>query len=113
MKKSIFLIVFTIFSINSLQAKYVSVDKATNLAEKFIFSNSTINSQIKSIDVYKEEGIDIFHYVNLEPKGFILISADDRITPLLGYSFENDFTIEDMPLNLRWLIRLFFITCIC
>ena len=49
-----------------MQAKYVSVDKATNLAEKFIFSNSTINSQIKSIDVYKEEGIDIFHYVNLD-----------------------------------------------
>lgn len=37
--------------------------------------------------------------------GFVIVSADDRVQPILGYSTENTFDITNMPPNLReWLM---------
>lgn len=37
--------------------------------------------------------------------GFVIVSADDRVQPILGYSTENTFDVTNMPPNLReWLM---------
>lgn len=37
--------------------------------------------------------------------GFVLVSADDRVQPILGYSIENTFDVTNMPPNLQeWLM---------
>lgn len=39
-----------------------------------------------------------------DPEGFIIVSGDDRVTPILGYSFENDFDPDGIPDNMRkWM----------
>ena len=41
---------------------------------------------------------------NLEPKGFILVSGDDRAQPMLAYSFESSFFIDNVPSNVSWMM---------
>jgi len=35
-------------------------------------------------------------------KGFVIVAGDDRVTPVLGYSHTNGFSVDDMPPNLKW-----------
>jgi len=74
----------------------------------FLDSKNRLQShQISNIEtVYNEENA-LFHLFNLNPQGFILISADDRAIPILGWSFENNFTLNDVPSNVNWLITKF------
>ena len=47
-------------------------------------------------------GFYIFNAVN--GNGFVIVSANDNAIPILGYSMEKSFQIENMPPNLRdWL----------
>ena len=74
----------------------------------FLDSKNRLQShQISNIEtVYNEENV-LFHLFNLNPQGFILISADNRAIPILGWSFENNFTLNDVPSNVNWLITKF------
>ena len=62
--------------------------------------NDQIES-VKNILIDEKDGTVFFYIVDFEPSGFALISADDRITPILGYSFINDFTPDNLPLQLE------------
>ena len=45
-----------------------------------------------------------YYVFALQPKGFVIVAADDRVEPILGYSYDNDFVVEDMPDHVRgWL----------
>ena len=47
---------------------------------------------------------ECFYVFSLQPTGFVIVSADERVKPILGYSYNNDFVVEDMPDNiLNWL----------
>jgi hypothetical protein len=39
---------------------------------------------------------------NLDEGGYILVSADDRLTPLLGQADRGTFDLDRMPANARW-----------
>lgn len=41
-------------------------------------------------------------YNRTDAPGFAVISGDDRLPSLLGYSFDNSFRTESMPENMRW-----------
>lgn len=45
-----------------------------------------------------------FYVINVGKNGFVMLSGDDRIKPILGYSYESSFSTKNMPENLRdWL----------
>ena len=47
---------------------------------------------------------EFFIFNNEEGKGFVIIAADDCVTPILGYSYDNSFAAENLPPNLKgWL----------
>ena len=47
---------------------------------------------------------DCYYVFSLQPKGFVIVAADNRVEPILGYSYDNDFTVTDMPDHVRgWL----------
>jgi len=35
-------------------------------------------------------------------EGFVIVSGDDRVTPVLGYSDTNSFTADNIPENMVW-----------
>ena len=49
----------------------------------------------------------IFVYTYSGAEGFMLVSADDAVAPLLGYSETNSFILDDMPENLASWMSLY------
>lgn len=114
MKKILFTILFLIFSI-SIFAKPVSEAKAKEVALNFLKNNtnSTVLNQVRSLNLSytlkSTTGNDldvqtIIYVFNIDNSGFIIISGDDSVIPVLGYSDENVFVSESMPINFKkWL----------
>src|SRR5687767_7391657 len=44
-------------------------------------------------------GLVLAHVVKLEPAGFVVVSADRRISPVIAYSFDGSFPYEDSRRN--------------
>ncbi|MEI6854229.1 MAG: C10 family peptidase, partial [Bacteroidota bacterium] len=40
-----------------------------------------------------------------DSKGFVIVSADDIVVPILGYSINNSFEVTQMPDNLEWWLQ--------
>ena len=43
-----------------------------------------------------------FYVVSRPEGGFVMVSGNDNVQPVLAFSFENDFVVEGMPDNVRW-----------
>ena len=47
---------------------------------------------------------EFYIFNNTAGKGFVIISANDCVKPILGYSYDNNISIDNMPPNLKsWL----------
>lgn len=49
-----------------------------------------------------EETVYFYVFATEKNDGFVIVSGEDRVLPVLGYSNENGFSAEDMPENLKW-----------
>ena len=45
------------------------------------------------------------YIVHLNPKGFIIVSSEDRTIPILGYSFSNTINTNNLPLQLEAILN--------
>ncbi len=50
-------------------------------------------------------GYDLFYIFNANiTEGYVIVAADDAVTPILGYSTEGGFNPNDIPINMeKWL----------
>ena len=107
MKK--FMLITTVI-IGLLFSSPVSEERALELAENFFFYRNNPNSSefiVESIQTYSKNNEDIFYVIKIEPVGFILISANNLIRPILAYSFENDYRDDNIPVNIEYLFNLY------
>lgn len=69
------------------------------LSHKGIIANST-KKTVETIDEIKnEEGITSFYVINYSKGGFVLLSADKRIQPIIAYSENNKFSFNENDYN--------------
>ena len=94
MKKTILTLLLVTLFFGGLQAKPVDVEKAKSLGVKFIKANTEIKSVSAELTytAYADNGQAAFYVFAVQPKGFVIVSADDRARPILGYSTESNFT---------------------
>lgn len=80
----------------ALQANPVDVATAKSLGVKFMKANTAIKAEAAELTytAYAENGQAAFYVFALQPKGFVIVSADDRAKPILGYSTESNFTAQ-------------------
>ena len=94
MKK--FLILFLTITVVSgaLQASPVDVERAKLLGIKFMKANTEMKSASAELTytAFADNGQAAFYVFAVQPKGFVIVSADDRAKPILGYSTESNFT---------------------
>ncbi|MDE0472423.1 MAG: C10 family peptidase [Ekhidna sp.] len=65
-------------------------------------SNSSLEVTEKII-IPDEQGNPAIYVVKFSEKGYIIFSATRKESPILGYSFENSFNIEALPLGMaQW-----------
>lgn len=58
----------------------------------------------QAIDSLTGAVTDCYYVFALQPKGFVIVAADERIEPILGYSYDNNFVVANMPAHVRgWL----------
>ena len=98
------LIVTTIF------ADGITIEEARQVAKNFYFEKSgTVQTKINFVEetVFNSENTPAYFIFNMEEeKGFVIVSADDVIAPIIGYSLENTFETENQPENVvYWMAQ--------
>ena len=103
------LFAFSVFFSWNLAAKEVNISDAKKVATHFYFEkynqyqaplsweDISILSMDKSI-----ENDQVYYYVfQMNPGGFVMVSAEDYLSPVLGYSFEDVFVSENQPAHVK------------
>ena len=102
-------IILIFLSLNIIFSAIVNEERALNIAENFYYSKNdprTNSFNISMIDNYTIEDEVIFYIFNLEPNGFMLISANDLIRPVLAYGYTENYRNETLPVNIQYLFDL-------
>ena len=96
MKKSVILMFVALCLSGGLQAKPVDVETAKSLGVKFMNINTTVKSAEAELTytAVADNGMACCYVFAVHPKGFVIVSADDRMRPILGYSTESNFTAQ-------------------
>lgn len=85
-------------------------EEALRNAEKYFSSTSSSRGkkaleqlQLRHAYTAKSRSGNALYVFSDNEKGiFTIVAADSRITPLLGYSFNNGFNAENIPCNVQW-----------
>lgn len=84
-------------------SKEVSKEDAKKLARNFYFEKSFIKSKLsfqESYSVSKQQ--KLLYYVFNINNGYIIVTADDRIQPIIAYSFTSAYSEENQPPVFQW-----------
>ena len=82
----------------------IDIQMARKVAENIIVERSNNNS-IKNFIVDTANGVDNFYIFNLEPSGFVIVSANENIIPILGYSFNKNLDLNNLPIQLNKVLN--------
>ncbi len=98
----------------SVSARQLSVREATALAEEFASKNMAKNDVSRSVAdemklVYSatmpDAAVDETAYYVFDrgtDGGYVIVSGDDRLRPVLGYAAQGRFDEDSIPPNMRW-----------
>ncbi|MDP4281409.1 MAG: C10 family peptidase [Bacteroidota bacterium] len=100
MKKLTSLLVLFLITFSFSFAGIVTPDKARQVAMNF-FSNKTINGKeaghiLNDLTKYYN-GSPVYYIFNFSGNGFVIVSADDQVRPVLGYSMEGTWSDDNFP----------------
>ena len=99
--KKLTLTLCLIAAIGSLMAGPVSQQKAQQIGAKFLsttsLSQKNAGIQLQLVSVAAERGATDYYVFNVENgEGFVVVSADDRVKPILAYSTSGNYNPQDV-----------------
>jgi hypothetical protein len=89
-------------SADSTLRKTAAQPKSLQLLYKSSSSVENGNANAKLRAASANETVYFYVFGGENNNGFVIVSGDDRVVPVLGYSDTNGFSADDMPENLRW-----------
>jgi hypothetical protein len=99
------LLLAMVLSVFGMRANPVDMNSARKVAVKFMNANTKTllrgSDDLQLVTTYNVSRGDAAFYVFNTPNGFVIVSADDCATPILGYSDESRFDTEDIPIQLQ------------
>ncbi len=106
MKKLVLLSLFCLL-LAALSSMQISSSEALSIAANWVnqISNSNTVAGIEAVNNPEQIDVTDWYVINFTQGGFILISADDRIQPVLGYNTTGSFRMVGMPDNLVWFTK--------
>ena len=96
-----------LFLVMPLIMKATPVDEGTAREVGFKFMNANAKTPMRGINdlqlvtTYNINRGDAAFYIFNTPNGFVIVSADDCATPILGYSDEGQFDMENIPIQMQ------------
>lgn len=108
MKKVAIIVLMTMF-LGIMCAEMVDESLATTVALRFFENMSKATGVVHSIKGYSsfDTPDPDFYIVNFEPKGFVLVAADQRSQPILAFSTDFTFPHEDIPESIQHFISAY------
>ena len=107
MKKLLFLMLLMLCCIGIAFAKPVGPDQAKKAALTYIKKAVQAYAKLSAeslVDITSTTPFREFYVFSIDQKGFILVSGDNKVVPILGFSTSGNFPGENMPDNFRgWL----------
>ncbi|MCD4697663.1 MAG: C10 family peptidase, partial [Bacteroidales bacterium] len=97
---AVFLVLLVFFKV---QGKEVQIEKAALVATNFYFDRSELTIkqfpllQISDTATISNDQVNIYYIFHFTSGGFVIIAADDRCYPVIGYSFEKQVYLETGP----------------
>lgn len=111
MKNLLLLATALILTINIYGAPRTE-SSALSIATKFLNSQASLKSKSKSNvtpqlihSIEKDGETAVYVYGKNIAEGFVLVSGEDTVTPILGYSDNGNFDYESLPENAKWWIN--------
>ena len=97
--------------VTTLFSAPIDLDTANKVADNFIRSIAEDSNQnvLVTFDqkVSSSSDIDLIYIYKVYPYGFVLISADNLVQPILAYSIDNNFKYDYESTNLSYIIELY------
>ena len=90
--KKILLIISAVLALNSLTANPVDVNTAKALGQKFAGADVSL-----AYTAFADRGEACFYVFNVGETGFVIMSADDFYRPIIGYSENGKFDVDNVP----------------
>jgi len=78
-----------------------NLKSASALEFKLDYISTNSEATLKSASVINDTAAYYYIYNVGNDQGFVIVSGDDRTTPVLGYSNEGEFTYENMPAHVK------------
>ncbi len=106
----LFSLLFLVITL-SVFAKKVEVSQARQAGLNFYYERANINQNI-SFDallitgetIVTENDITAYYIFDIGDNGYIIVTADDQLYPVIGYSFETSWSNEELPAHVQfWL----------
>lgn len=107
MKKIFLAVALSCLAIVNTWAEFVTPDKASQLAAGFLRMSvaPTAEQRVSQRAAVRGGQVEPEYYVFNKPTGgWVLISADDRVAPVIAYSHSGRFNADNMPANVsEWM----------
>ncbi len=104
---------FFIFGTFHLFAEVIPVDLAKKVAKNIYYeranlvksrSYNSINLSLVTAEEYK--GTPVYYIFNVgKNQGFVIVSADNSVKPILGYGFNGRFDLDNIPPGLQQIMN--------
>ncbi len=100
-----FIIIVLLISLISVQgnAAIVDITSAKHVGLNYWYAYSPVKEknindiQIKQTYIVNENSEPVYYVFNIAGGGFVIVSAEDAVMPILGYSYEGEFLIDNQP----------------
>ena len=103
MKRIVLFVLMVAMGMAVAKADPVDVQKARRIATNYLKMNGA--AQVELTDISSTMPYSEFYtFVGADGRGFVLVSGDDCVVPILGFSTSEVFSVKGMPTNIRgWL----------
>ncbi|MHC1707157.1 MAG: C10 family peptidase [Bacteroidales bacterium] len=108
-KSGILLVLILILGMLSVRSAEIVKSQAEIAARNWFYERINQYQQVDYTDIVIDEVIPVYHndlltyyIVNFKDKGYVLLSSDDQLTPVIGYSFETRYSPDNQPPQLKY-----------
>lgn len=108
MKKRTLLLCLLFAALFVANANPVDQNSAKEIGAKFLTASVGMRASTADLTLaktYRMDNGDAAFYVFSTLNGFVIVSAQDVAMPILGYSDEGPFNVDDIPENMEWWLQ--------
>ena len=110
MKQKLLFLCFCLLSVISMNAAVISEEEAIEKAKKLMPNKRFLTdteSRARSNTRKQQQTLKSapFYIINAEDDGFVIVSGDDRVQDILGYSEHGNLDRTSAPTNVQWLLN--------